>query len=104
MEEESFEDEEIAKYINENYIPVKVDREERPDIDGIYMAAVQAMTGSGGWPMTVWLTPDGKPFFGGTYFPARDGDRGTPMGFLTILKKLRRLYETQNGDKIVPVW
>ncbi len=99
MEEESFEDEEIAKYINENYIPVKVDREERPDIDGIYMAAVQAMTGSGGWPMTVWLTPDAKPFFGGTYFPARDGDRGAQMGFFTILKRIREFYDSQK-DKI----
>ena len=72
MEEESFEDEEIARYINENYIAIKVDREERPDVDAIYMSAVQALTGSGGWPMTVWLTPDRKPFYGGTYFPARD--------------------------------
>ena len=81
MEEESFDDEEIARYINENYIPIKVDREVRPDIDAIYMSAVQAMRGSGGWPMTVWLTPDREPFYAGTYFPARDGDRGSGMGF-----------------------
>ncbi len=93
MEEESFEDEEIARYINENYIPIKVDREERPDVDAIYMAAVQALTGRGGWPMTVWLTPDRKPFYGGTYYPARDGDRGAGMGFLTLLKKIKQSYE-----------
>ncbi len=95
MEEESFEDEEIARYLNENYIAVKVDREERPDIDAIYMSAVQAITGRGGWPMTVWLTPDRKPFFGGTYFPARDGDRGAGIGFLTLLKKIKESYHAQ---------
>ena len=95
MEEESFEDEEIARYMNENYVAIKIDREERPDVDAIYMSAVQAMTGSGGWPMTVWLTPDRKPFFGGTYFPARDGDRGTSSGFLTLLQQLNKLYRDQ---------
>ncbi len=95
MEEESFEDEEIARYLNENYIPIKVDREERPDIDAIYMSAVQATTGRGGWPMTVWLTPDRKPFFGGTYFPARDGDRGAGTGFLTLLKTIKESYHTK---------
>ena len=94
MEEESFDDVEIARYINENYIPIKVDREERPDVDAIYMAAVQSFTGSGGWPMTVWLTTDRKPFFGGTYFPARDGDRGVRRGFLTLLRLLREEYDT----------
>ena len=93
MEEESFEDEEIARYINDNYIAVKVDREERPDVDAIYMSAVQAISGRGGWPMTVWLTPDREPFYGGTYFPARDGDRGSPVGFLTMLKKIRESYD-----------
>ncbi|BBO71229.1 thioredoxin domain-containing protein [Desulfosarcina alkanivorans] len=93
MEEESFEDEEIAGYINANYIAVKVDREERPDVDAIYMSAVQAITGRGGWPMTVWLTPDREPFYGGTYFPARDGDRGSPVGFLTLLEKIRSSYD-----------
>ncbi|RME14976.1 MAG: thioredoxin domain-containing protein [Bdellovibrio sp.] len=95
MEEESFEDEEIAQVINQNYIPIKVDREERPDIDSIYMSAVQAMTGHGGWPMTLWLTPDKKPFYGGTYFPPRDGMRGMPVGFLTLLKQLAHIYKTQ---------
>ena len=71
MERESFEDPGIARIMNENFVCIKVDREERPDIDAIYMAAVQALTGSGGWPMTVFLTPDGKPFYGGTYFPRR---------------------------------
>ena len=69
MAHESFEDPEIAGLMNELFVNVKVDREERPDIDAIYMEAVQAMTGGGGWPMTVFLTPDGKPFYGGTYFP-----------------------------------
>jgi uncharacterized protein YyaL (SSP411 family) len=95
MEEESFEDVEIARYLNEHYVAIKVDREERPDVDSIYMAAVRAMTGGGGWPMTVWLTPDRKPFYGGTYFPARDGERGSSRGFLTVLRKLRAVFEEQ---------
>ncbi len=99
MEEESFEDEEIARYLNENFIAIKVDREERPDIDAIYMNAVQAMTGRGGWPLNVWLTSDRKPFFGGTYFPARDGDRGAGAGFLTILKKLNEGFHSHQ-DKV----
>ena len=99
MEEESFEDEEIARYLNENYISIKVDREERPDVDGVYMTAVQMMTGGGGWPMSVWLTRDRKPFYGGTYFPARDGDRGASVGFLTIIRRLRDAYATQ-GDRV----
>ncbi|OQY11758.1 MAG: thioredoxin domain-containing protein, partial [Desulfobacteraceae bacterium 4572_187] len=99
MEEESFEDVEIAKFMNKNFIAIKVDREERPDIDAIYMSAVQALTGSGGWPMNVWLSPDRKPFYGGTYFPARDGDRGASMGFLTILGKLKDAYHS-NRDKV----
>ncbi len=92
MEEESFEDEEIANYINENYIPIKVDREERPDVDAIYMRAVQIMTRRGGWPMSVWLTPERKPFYGGTYFPPRDGSRGRAKGFLTLLKEQRDAF------------
>jgi len=95
MEEESFEDVEIARYINENYIAVKVDREERPDVDAVYMAAVQALTGRGGWPMTVWLTPDRLPFYGGSYYPARDGDRGLGVGFLTLLEKIKESYHTR---------
>ncbi len=98
MEEESFEDVEIAAYLNANYITVKVDREERPDVDSIYMAAVQALNGNGGWPLNVLLTPGRKPFWGGTYFPARDGDRGVNMGFLSILKRIRQLYEFERDQ------
>jgi uncharacterized protein YyaL (SSP411 family) len=97
MEEESFEDEEIARFLNEHYVAVKVDREERPDIDAVYMSAVQALTGGGGWPMTVWLTPDRQPFYGGTYFPARDGERGSRTGLLTLLRKLDAVYREQPG-------
>ena len=73
MERESFMDEEIAKVLNAGFVCIKVDREERPDVDQIYMAALQAL-GPGGWPMSMFLTPDGRPFFGGTYFPPRDRD------------------------------
>ena len=97
MEEESFEDEEIASFLNGHYVAIKVDREERPDIDAIYMKAVQMLSGQGGWPMTVWLGADGAPFFGGTYFPPRDGDRGARAGFLTVLRELRRLWETDRA-------
>src|SRR5438552_2777769 len=72
MERESFENEKIAQAMNDNFVNIKVDREERPDLDQIYMGAVQAMTGSGGWPLTVFLLPGGEPFFGGTYFPPED--------------------------------
>lgn len=98
MEEESFEDLEIARYLNENYIAIKVDREERPDIDSIYMSAVQARIGRGGWPLTVWLTPDRKPFYGGIYFPARDGDRGPSFGFLTLLKRAKEGYHMRPDE------
>ncbi len=99
MEAESFENIEIARYLNENYIAIKVDREERPDIDAVYMSAVQVLTGQGGWPLNVWLTPDQKPFYGGTYFPGRDGDRGVNVGFLTLLKRLHASYRSQ-GDRV----
>jgi uncharacterized protein YyaL (SSP411 family) len=92
MEAESFEDEEIARYLNEHYVAIKVDREERPDIDAVYMSAVQTLTGGGGWPMSVWLTADRRPFFGGTYFPPRDGERGARRGFLTLLTELATAY------------
>jgi len=94
MEEESFEDEDIAAAMNELYVSIKVDREERPDVDAVYMAAVQALTGSGGWPMSVWLTPDREPFFGGTYFPPRDGARGARHGFLSILRDVHDAYKS----------
>ncbi|HZR81188.1 MAG TPA: thioredoxin domain-containing protein [Candidatus Binatia bacterium] len=95
MEEESFDDEEIARFLNEHYVAIKVDREERPDLDAVYMSAVLALTGSGGWPMTVWVTPDREPFFAGTYFPARDGDRGVATGFLSLLLQMKAIYETE---------
>ncbi len=90
MERESFESEAIASIMNEHFINIKVDREERPDLDAIYMAAVQMMTGSGGWPMTVFLTPDQIPFYGGTYFPPEDR-RGMP-GFPRVLMNVSRAY------------
>jgi uncharacterized protein YyaL (SSP411 family) len=90
MERESFENDDVAKVLNEHFVPVKVDREERPDLDRVYMLFVQASTGSGGWPMSVWLTPEGKPFFGGTYFPP-DTRYGRP-GFRAILERLARAW------------
>ncbi len=98
MERESFEDEEIAAYLNEHFVAIKVDREERPDVDDVYMSAVQSMTGRGGWPMTVIMTPDKLPFFAGTYVPARDGDRGSRRGFLTILKQMKAAWSSQSED------
>jgi uncharacterized protein YyaL (SSP411 family) len=98
MEEESFEDLEIAEYLNRNYVAIKVDRERRPDIDAVYMEAVQHMSGRGGWPMTVWLTPDRQPFYGGTYFPPRDGVRGAGAGFLTVLQRLREAYDERPDE------
>src|SRR5512133_3024750 len=92
MERESFEDLEIARVLNERFVPIKVDREERPDVDAVYMPAVQLLTGGGGWPMSVWLTPDREPFFGGTYFAPRDGARGQMRGFLSILREIADLY------------
>ena len=87
MEHESFEDEETARLMNEHFVNIKVDREERPDVDHIYMNAVQMLTGRGGWPMTVFLTPDGKPFYGGTYFPPEDR-HGMPA-FRRVLARRR---------------
>ncbi|EON61623.1 hypothetical protein W97_00838 [Coniosporium apollinis CBS 100218] len=94
MERESFENQEIARILNESFIPIKIDREERPDVDRIYMNYVQATTGSGGWPLNVFLTPDLKPIFGGTYWPgpsSATGHRGH-IGFLGILQKIRDLW------------
>jgi uncharacterized protein YyaL (SSP411 family) len=92
MERESFEDLEIARVLNERFVPIKVDREERPDVDAIYMTAVQLLQGGGGWPMSVWLTPEREPFFGGTYFPPRDGARGPMRGFLGVLTEIADVY------------
>jgi uncharacterized protein YyaL (SSP411 family) len=95
MERESFESEEIAAILNRSFVPIKVDREERPDVDRIYMTFVQATTGSGGWPMSVWLTPDLKPFFGGTYFPP-DNRYGRP-GFASVLQQLAMAWVTDRA-------
>jgi uncharacterized protein YyaL (SSP411 family) len=93
MEEESFEDEEIAAYLNAHYVAIKVDREERPDVDRVYMNAVQLMSdGGGGWPMTVWLTPERRPFYAGTYYPPRAGVRGLRIGFLELSTRLAEVY------------
>ncbi len=96
MEHESFESEPIARLMNERFVNIKVDREERPDLDAIYMDAVQAMTGHGGWPMTVFLTPDGRPFYGGTYYPPEDR-QGMP-GFPKVLTALSEAYREQRGE------
>jgi len=96
MERESFANPDIARLMNELFISVKVDREERPDIDDVYMKAVQALTGRGGWPMTVFLTPEGKPFYGGTYFPPLDR-HGLP-GFPRVLEAVARAYRERPAD------
>src|SRR5690349_21953365 len=96
MERESFENEKIAALMNELFVNIKVDREERPDLDEIYMNAVQMLTGRGGWPMTVFLTPEGKPFYGGTYFPPVDR-HGLP-GFPRILQAVARAYRERPDD------
>jgi hypothetical protein len=95
MEHESFESEAIAAVLNEQYVAIKVDREERPDVDRVYMTFVQATTGSGGWPMSVWLTPDLKPFHGGTYFPP-ESKYGRP-GFVDILQEIGRVWKTERS-------
>ena len=96
MEHESFEDAETARLMNENFVSVKVDREERPDVDGLYMDAVVGMTGHGGWPMTVFLTPDGRPFFGGTYFPPEP--RFNMPSFQQLLLAVSEAYRTRRSD------
>jgi hypothetical protein len=96
MERESFEDPQTAKILNAHFISIKVDREERPDLDEIYMTAVQIMTGRGGWPMSVFLTPDLKPFFGGTYFPPED--RFGMPGFKKLLSSIAEVWEKQPDD------
>jgi uncharacterized protein YyaL (SSP411 family) len=92
MAHESFEDEATAALLNQSFVCIKVDREERPDVDRLYMSYVQATTGSGGWPMSVWLTPDLQPFFGGTYFPP--ADRFNRPGFPSLLKRITEAWET----------
>src|SRR5438067_12857933 len=98
MAHESFEDEETAALMNERYVCIKVDREERPDVDGIYMDAVVAMTGHGGWPLTVFLTPEGEPFLGGTYFPP-EPRHGLPA-FRQVLVSVSDLYRERHADVV----
>ncbi len=99
MEEESFEDEEVAKLLNENFISIKVDREERPEIDHLYMTVCQAMTGRGGWPLTIIMTPNKDPFFAGTYFPKR-GRRGRP-GMMELLPSVSQAWEKERDDLVL---
>ncbi len=96
MAHESFEDQEIADLMNERFVAVKVDREERPDVDAVYMDAVTAMTGQGGWPMTVFLTPEGEPFYAGTYFPPRR--RGEMPGFPDVLLAVSNTWRNRSDD------
>ena len=96
MAHESFEDPAVAALLNEAFVSIKVDREERPDVDAVYMEAVQALTGSGGWPMSVFLMPDRRPFFGGTYFPP-DDRRGTPS-FTTVLGALTDVWDNRRHE------
>jgi uncharacterized protein YyaL (SSP411 family) len=96
MERESFEDEETAAFLNANFVPIKVDREERPDLDAIYMDAVQSMTGQGGWPLSAFLTPDGRPFFAGTYFP-REAIHGMPS-FRQVLEAIAEAWRERRDD------
>ncbi|HEX4753995.1 MAG TPA: thioredoxin domain-containing protein, partial [Solirubrobacterales bacterium] len=96
MERESFEDPGTAAFMNANFVCIKVDREERPDVDAIYMEAVQAFTGQGGWPMTVFLDPAGVPFYGGTYFPPDEG-RGMPS-FRMVMEAVLEAYRGQRDE------
>jgi len=98
MDRESYDDPEIAAIVNEHFIAMKVDRDERPDIDSRYQAAVQAVSGQGGWPLTAFLTPDGKPFYGGTYFPPQD-HYGRPS-FRRVLLSIANAYKEKNGDVV----
>src|SRR6202158_546364 len=98
MDRESYDDPEIAAIVNQHFIAVKVDRDERPDIDSRYQAAVQAVSGQGGWPLTAFLTPDGKPFYGGTYFPPSDG-YGRPS-FRRVLLSIANAYAEKHGDVV----
>ncbi len=98
MDRESYDDAEVAAIVNEHFIAVKVDRDERPDIDSRYQAAISAVSGQGGWPLTAFLTPDGKPFYGGTYFPPNDG-YGRPS-FKRVLKSIANAYKEKHGDVV----
>src|ERR1700730_10615725 len=93
MERESFENDQIAALLNRDFVPIKVDREERPDVDRVYMTFVQATTGAGGWPMSVFLTPELRPFFGGTYFPP--ASRWGRPGFTEVLAEIARSWKKE---------
>ncbi len=95
MERESFEDPSVAEILNRHFVSIKVDREERPDVDSVYMSYVQAVTGSGGWPMSVWLTPELKPFFGGTYFPP--DDRSGQVGLKRLLGRIAQAWQNERN-------
>lgn len=107
MARESFEDEEVAGILNQNYICIKVDREERPDIDMVYMSVCQAVTGAGGWPLTIIMTPEQKPFFAGTYFPKK-GRYGS-MGLMELLVQIAKMWKNDRktllnaGEEITAV-
>ena len=99
MAEESFEDDTVATILNDSFVPIKVDREERPDLDRIYQTICQLVTGGGGWPLSVWLTPDGKPFYVGTYFPKTErSDRGDTPGFLEICQSFATAWENDRSE------
>src|SRR5271157_4774695 len=98
MDRESYEDAEIARIINDHFIAVKVDRDERPDVDARYQAAVSAISGQGGWPLTAFLTPDGRPYFGGTYFP-RDERYGRP-GFGRVLLTMAQVWKERKDEAL----
>ncbi|MFX1317169.1 MAG: thioredoxin domain-containing protein, partial [Promethearchaeota archaeon] len=98
MAHESFEDEEVAKLMNEVFISIKVDREERPDIDNIYMTVCQMLTGSGGWPLTILMTGDKKPFFAGTYFPKKT--RFGRIGLIDLIKRIKNIWNNQKEDLV----
>ncbi len=98
MDRESYDDAEVAAIVNEHFIAVKVDRDERPDIDSRYQAAISAVSGQGGWPLTAFLTPDGKPFYGGTYFPPND-HYGRPS-FKRVLTSIANAYKEKHGDVV----
>src|SRR5688572_5243887 len=96
MERQSFENEAVAAEMNQRFVNIKVDREERPDVDQLYMTAVQVLTRHGGWPMSVWLMPDLRPFYGGTYYPPTD-QHGRP-GFVTLLHALEDAYRNRRDE------
>jgi len=98
MARESFQDPEIGELMNQVFVSVKVDREERPDIDKVYMTACQMIIGTGGWPLTIILTPDLKPFFAGTYFPKESGNRGA--GLRDLILNVNDLWENNRADLV----